>query len=118
MPAQDLPRIDINSAGVGQLTQLPGIAKNTAYKIVNHRQRHGLFTSWEELTGVKTFPTERLAEIKGRAELKVPEDARPARGVKRAHLERMRKKPGGYTKAMRSGRRPGKMHDSSIHRPH
>jgi helix-hairpin-helix protein len=118
MPAQDLPRIDINSAGVAELTQLPGIAKNTAYNIVNHRQRHGLFTAWEELVEVKDFPTARLSQIKLRAELKLPEEARSARAVTRAHLERLRKKPAGYTKASRSSRRPGKMHDPSVHRPH
>src|SRR5919201_1881528 len=112
MPATDLPRIDINAAGVGELTQLPGIAKNTAYKIINHRQRHGLFTSWQELAEVKGFPTERLAEIKTRAALTVPADAGPkARRPTQAHLERLRKKPAGYTKAMRSGRKAAKFHD-------
>lgn len=119
MPAQDLPRIDINSAGVAELTQLPGIAKNIAYKIVNHRQRHGLFTAWEELAEVKNFPAAKLPQIKLRAELKLPEGVGgAARPVRKSHLERMRKKTAGYTKAMRSGRRPGKIHDSSIHRPH
>jgi hypothetical protein len=119
MPAKDLPRIDINTARVGELTQLPGIAKNTAYNIVNHRQRHGLFTAWEELMAVKDFPAEKMSEIKMRASLSLPEGAGSAgRAVKAAHLDRLRKQPAGYTKAARSGRRPGKMHDSSIHRPH
>jgi hypothetical protein len=119
MPARDLPRIEINTAGVGDLTQLPGIAKNTAYKIINHRERRGLFTSWEELVEVKDFPKERLAEIKQRAALTPPAEAGPkARRPTQAYLERLRKKPAGYTKAMRSGRRPGKTRDSSIHRPH
>lgn len=119
MPAKDFSRIDINTAGVAELTQLPGIAKNAAYNIVNHRQRHGLFTAWEELIAVKDFPAEKMSEIKMRASLSVPEGARPAgRAVKGAHLDKLRKQTAGYTKAMRSGRRPGKMHDSSIHRPH
>jgi hypothetical protein len=117
MAANDLPKIDINSAGVGELTQLPGIAKNVAYSIINHRQRHGLLTAWKELTEVKDFPAEKLAAIKTRAELRLPKDVMPRR-VKPHHLERARKKPAGNTKAMRASRRPGKMHDSSIHRPH
>ena len=118
MPASNLPRIDINAAGVGELTQLPGIAKNMAYKIVNHRQRHGLFTSWEELAEVKGFPIERLAQIRTRAELIIPAEARPRRAIKPAQIERVRKKTAGFTKALRAERRPGRMHDSSAHRPH
>jgi|SRR5262249_12699167 len=117
MPAENLNRIDINSAAVGELTQLPGIAKNTAYKIINHRARHGLFTSWEELAEVKGFPTQKLEEIQRRARLGLPADLRPRR-VKSAHLERVRKKTAGYSRAMRAERRPAKVHDSSEHRPH
>src|SRR5262249_40361944 len=118
MPAPDLNRIDINSARVGELTQLPGIAKNTAYKIINHRQRHGLFTYWEELAEEKGFPTEKLGEIQSLAQLGLPADVRPRRSVKRAHLERVQKKTRGYTRAMRAERRPAKVHDTSEHRPH
>src|SRR5581483_6473253 len=61
--------IDLNSASVGTLTQLPGIAKNMAYRIVDYRDKHGPFSSWEELERIKEFPTERLEEIKLRAVL-------------------------------------------------
>ena len=47
MPA----KINVNTASPKELTQLPGIAKNMAYRIVNHRDRHGFFTHWEELNG-------------------------------------------------------------------
>lgn len=47
--------ININTANAKRLTQLPGIAKNVAYRIVNHRKRHGYFTHWEELLEVKRF---------------------------------------------------------------
>lgn len=117
MPTRNDQKIDINTAVVGELTQLPGIAKNIAYKIINHRQRHGLFTAWEELAEVKDFPTGKLEAIKLRAELRLPEDVVPRR-IKGAHLERQQKKTAGYTKAMRASRRPGRMHDPSEHRPH
>lgn len=75
--AQRTDKIDLNAAAPQQLTQLPGIAKNIAYNIVNHRDRHGLFTSWEELAAVKEFPVEKLDQIKERALLGgVPEPRR------------------------------------------
>jgi competence ComEA-like helix-hairpin-helix protein len=57
-------KISINTASTKELTQLPGIAKNLAYRIVNHRNRHGFFTHWEELIEVKEFPAEALDRIK------------------------------------------------------
>lgn len=118
MAAKD-GRIDINSAGVGELTQLPGIAKNMAYNIVNHRQRRGLFTTWEELAEVKNFPAEKLDLIKMRAALKCEDEGfRPPRHIRPNHLERAHHKTAGYTKAMRATRRPARMHDASAHRPH
>ena len=111
--------IDINSARVGELTQLPGIAKNMAYNIINHRERRGLFTTWEELAEVKDFPIEKLDLIKSRAVLtSTDENFRPPRHMRPDHLERAQKKTDGYTKAMRAERRPARMHDPSEHRPH
>jgi len=68
MPA----KINVNTASPKELTQLPGIAKNMAYRIVNHRDRDGFFTHWEELTEVKEFPVDALEEIKARATLEMP----------------------------------------------
>src|ERR1700758_5623627 len=62
-------KININTAGTKQLTQLPGIAKNVVYRIVNHRSRHGFFTHWTELLEVKEFPADALDRIKQRATL-------------------------------------------------
>ena len=64
--------MNINTATVKALTQLPGIAKNLAYRIVNHRTRHGYFTHWEELLEVKEFPADALDEIKQRANISPP----------------------------------------------
>jgi competence ComEA-like helix-hairpin-helix protein len=99
--------VDINKASPHELTQLPGIAKDMAYKIVNHRNRHGLFTAWEELKEVKGFPVERLDEIKSRATLTCDDDpstCAPPRHME-AHLAENAKRPEGYTRAMRSTRR-------------
>ena len=100
-------KININTAPPKQLTQLPGIAKNIAYRLASHRKRHGDFTHWEELLAVKDFPANSLEAIKGRATLEVPgvrrEDFGPRR-LKLAHLNRRAKKPRGYTKALRATR--------------
>lgn len=100
--------ININTASAKELTQLPGIAKNVAYRIVAHRKRHGYFTHWEELLEVKELPEDKLAEIKKRASLlPIPgvrsEEFGPRR-LKPEQIERVAKKPKGYSKAIRSTR--------------
>jgi competence ComEA-like helix-hairpin-helix protein len=99
--------ININTATAKELTQLPGIAKNLAYRIVNHRKRHGYFTHWGELLEVKEFPSDALEAIKRRASLLLPgvpkKDFGPRR-LKPQHLEQTARKPKGYTKAIRATR--------------
>lgn len=103
--------IDLNSAKPSLLTQLPGIAKDLAYRIVNYRNRHGQFTAWEELLEVKGFPSGRLDEIKARAVLEfIGERERPAppRHLK-AHLDETKKKPQATSHSTRSTRRSDRM---------
>jgi Helix-hairpin-helix motif len=98
-------RININTAGTKLLTQLPGIAKNLAYRIVSHRTRHGYFTHWEELAEVKEFPMHLLDKIKKRASLEMPPDVREPVGprrIKPAHLREIAHKTKGYTRKIRS----------------
>jgi len=100
--------IDLNTAPVTELTQLPGISKDIAYRIVNHRKRHGFFTAWAELLEVKTFPADRLEEIKSRATLSCPDDpdgCAPPRHMAK-HLGRAKKRSDALTRAVRSTRRP------------
>lgn len=105
--------INLNTASAKELTQLPGVGKNVAYNIVNHRKRHGYFTHWEELLEVKEFPEEALDQIKQRATLLPIEGIRPEefgpRRFKKAHRQREAKKPKGYTKAIRSTRDADRM---------
>jgi hypothetical protein len=98
--------ININTADTKELTQLPGIAKNMAYRIVRHRTRHGWFAHWEELAEIKEFPVHKLDEIKQRATLDIPdrEASRDPRRLKPDHIEREAKKPKGYSKDIRSTR--------------
>ncbi|MGH9602417.1 MAG: ComEA family DNA-binding protein [Terriglobales bacterium] len=68
MPALD-DKIDLNNAGVALLTQLPGVAKNVAYAIVNYRTAHGGFRRWEDLRKLPSLGKSRrnLDAIKARA---------------------------------------------------
>jgi competence ComEA-like helix-hairpin-helix protein len=109
--------INLNTASAKELTQLPGIAKNTAYNIVNHRIRHGFFTHWAELLEVKDFPADALERIKQRASISPPPDIRPEefgqRRLKAAHIENAGKKTKGYTKAIRATRSPDRLKRSA-----
>jgi len=92
--------INLNTAEPKQLTQLPGIAKNTAYRIVSHRERHGYFTHWEEMLAIREFPSNSLDQIRNRATIDPPrgilkEEFGPRR-VKTRHLAKARKKSEGY----------------------
>ena len=53
-------KININSAGIKELSRIPGIGESTATEIVKFRSRYGLFNSTEELLlvdgiGEKTY---------------------------------------------------------------
>ena len=109
--------MNINTATVKELTQLPGIAKNLAYRIVNHRNRHGYFTHWEELVEVKEFPADSLEQIKQRANISPPagilkEEFGPRR-IKTTQIERAKKKPRGYTKSIRATRNSDRLKPSA-----
>ena len=109
--------ININTANTKELTQLPGIAKNLAYRIVNHRNRHGYFTHWEELLEVKEFPPDALDQIKARANIEPPqgilkEEFGPRR-IKPTHLKKAAKKPKGYSKAIRATRSADRLKPSA-----
>ncbi len=59
-------RIDLNYADAWLLQALPGIGPERARAIVDYRERHGLFTSTEELTlvpGIGTATYEGLKEF-------------------------------------------------------
>lgn len=109
--------ININTATPKELTQLPGIAKNLAYRIVNHRNRHGYFTHWEELLEVKEFPARALDQIKQRAQLLpppgIPKEEFGPRRIKAVHVAKSAKKPKGYTKAIRATRSADRLKPSA-----
>jgi hypothetical protein len=110
-------RIDLNTAPAKEMTQLPGISKNLAYQIAEHRAQHGWFTAWEELLAVKGFPSKRLDEIKERAFLSCPEDrpgqtqteCTPPRHLKAEKIKKHGDR--GYTRKLRSTRGKDRSHE-------
>ncbi|HEU5478149.1 MAG TPA: ComEA family DNA-binding protein [Gaiellaceae bacterium] len=57
--------LDLNTATLEQLDELPGIGPVTAQKILDYRQEHGAFHSVAELEGVPGIGAGRLAQLKG-----------------------------------------------------
>jgi competence protein ComEA len=56
--------IDLNQASAEQLEDLPGIGPATAAAIVEHRERHGPFTSVDALTDVPGIGDAKLAQLR------------------------------------------------------
>ncbi len=116
-------KIDINSAPVKMLVQLPGVSIDIAYGIIDYRQRHGFFTSLEELKLVHHFPAEKLNAVRERAVLIQPAEGRsnetvPISRTAQKRIEKSDKRTEGYTKKMRSTRRPERLRDSHDHSHH
>jgi len=59
--------MDLNSADRKLLTQLPGVTKDVAYKIVNYRNRHGGFSNWSDVENAIGFSAARMTVLKGRS---------------------------------------------------
>ena len=60
--------IDINSADVARLVDLPGIGETIAGRIVEYRDEHGPFKSVEELLWVQGIGRAKLKGIRGLVE--------------------------------------------------
>ena len=57
--------IDINSADVEELMELPGIGQSYAQRIVEYRQEHGAFERIEDLMNVRGIGEKTFLKIRG-----------------------------------------------------
>jgi len=62
-------RINVNTASVVDLVQLPGVGRRAAERIVEHREANGPFGSLQDLHAVEGFHDERIQRISGVAEV-------------------------------------------------
>ena len=56
--------LNVNTASASALEELPGIGPSLAAAIVDHRQRHGPFTTVDELTEVSGIGSVKLEQIR------------------------------------------------------
>lgn len=59
-----ISKININKAGVNQLTTLPGVGEKTALNIIEWRNKNGNFKSVNQLLEVKGIGNAKLEKIK------------------------------------------------------
>ena len=71
----ELTLVDINTAGVEELSTLPGIGEGLAGRIVHYREANGAFESVEALTEVSGIGEKKLEEL--RDYITVNEGAQP-----------------------------------------
>ena len=57
-------KININTATIEQLDELPGVGEATANKIVNHREENGEFKSIEEIKNVNGIGDKKFEDMK------------------------------------------------------
>lgn len=68
-PVADNNKININKAGLEELTGLPGIGPVLAGRIIAYREEHGVFALIEDLRNVRGIGAVRLEQIRPLLEL-------------------------------------------------
>ena len=58
-------KVNLNTATVSQLEDLPGIGPSLAARIVEHRQKNGAFKSVEDVMAVKGIGEKNFSKIQG-----------------------------------------------------
>ncbi len=56
--------IDLNSADVDQLDQIEGLGRNRAQKLVDFRNQHGPFKTWDDVKKIPGYSEQIVSLIK------------------------------------------------------
>ncbi|MEW5803445.1 MAG: helix-hairpin-helix domain-containing protein [bacterium] len=56
--------IDLNTASLEELSRLSMVGKTRAQNIINYREEHGPFKSWEDLDQIPGFSKGMVEDIK------------------------------------------------------
>lgn len=67
---KDDGKIDINTAGEAELTQLPGIGPVTAQKIIDYRAANGSFKSIDDIKNVSGIGDKKFEQIKDKIKVR------------------------------------------------
>ncbi len=59
--------LDLNNASRKLMTQLPGVSKDAAYRIVNYCNRHGGLSDWSDVERAIGFSRRKMEILKTRA---------------------------------------------------
>ena len=70
------PKVDINHAGVEELTQLPGIGETLAERVIVYRAAHGPFVRVEDLKKVNGIGDKVISQIRDSVMLSPPDKER------------------------------------------
>jgi len=68
-------KVNLNTATVAQLEELPGIGPALAARIVEHRQKNGAFKSVEDVMAVKGIGEKNFAKLQGYLSVGAPAPA-------------------------------------------
>ena len=60
----EVVQVDLNTAGMEELTTLPGIGEGLARRIINYRTEHGPFETAEELMAVSGIGEKKFEELR------------------------------------------------------
>lgn len=71
-------KVNLNTATVSQLEELPGIGPALAARIVDHRQKNGAFKSVEDVMAVKGIGEKNFAKIQSYLSVGAPAPTKEA----------------------------------------
>jgi competence protein ComEA len=62
--AESTKRVNINTAGLVELQNIPGVGEKKAQTIIDYRNKHGAFKKVQDLTKVKGIGTKSFQKMK------------------------------------------------------